>query len=288
MWHQRLLPYPILSKTTGDYPLSGFTCRVQKSVLSNGTEINLELEYRLNCDSLQLLVASRQADYAVQTACVRTYNRELHTAGQQNIQYLTLPAGDYAHEIIATPYIVATESIHGFTSKEHAAEIAELKPDGFDLTRGSILAVADSIRIIVSETNSDSVMDLAADVAVPRGHYDIDLTNDRINLYVNPADKLLLERLRSQRAGGFGRAALSTAFYLNAITQALHRMHEYPESKWAQSIRIALERHKLDADHETIRRNAPKYAQVILEAPFGQLLIGLTNTPDEGQQEHGY
>ena len=287
MWHQRLLPYPLLSKTTDDYPLSGFSCQVQKSVLSNGKEINLTLEYRLNCESLQSLIMRRQADYAVQTACVRTYNRELHTAGQHNLQYLSLPAGDYAHEIIATPYIVATEPIHGFASKDHAAEIRELKPDGFDLARGSILAVADSIRINVSETIPNAAMDIAANADVPRGHYDLDLTTDRINLYVNPEDKLLLERLRSQRPGELGRATLSTTFYLNAITQALHQMREYPDSGWAQSIRIALERHKIADDDETIRRNATKYAQIILEAPLGQLLVSLTDAV-YGEQEHEY
>ena len=48
MWHQRLLPYPLLSKTTDDYPLSGFGCQVRNSVLSNGEVINLALEYQLN------------------------------------------------------------------------------------------------------------------------------------------------------------------------------------------------------------------------------------------------
>lgn len=287
MWHQRLLPYPLLSKTTDDYPLSGFNCQVRKSVLSNGEEINLVLEYLLNCESLQSLIMRRQADYAVQTACVRTYSRELHTAGQHNIQYLSLPAGDYAHEIIATPYIVATEPIYGFASEDHAAEIRELKPDGFDLTRGSILAVADSIRIIIYETTHDSVVDIAANVDIPRGHYNLDLTTDRIKLHVNPADKLLLERIRSQRSGELGRATLATTIYLNAVTQALHQMQEYPDSGWAQSIRIALERHKIDDDDETIRRNASRYAQIILEAPLGQLLVSLTDAADR-ESEHGH
>ena len=280
MWHQRLLPYPLLSKATDDYPLSGFNCQVRNSVLSNGETINLALEYQLNCESLQSLIGRRHADYAVQTACVRTYNRELHVAGQSDIQYLSLPASDYAHEIIATPYIVATEPLHGFTSAEHAAEIRELKPFGFDLPRGSILAVADSIRIVISETSLHSAIDLVANTDIPRGHYDLDLATDHIKLCVNPTDKLLLERLRGQRSSQLGRTTLATTFYLNAITQALHQMHEYPNSMWAQAIRIALERHQIDADNETIRRNAPRYAQIILEAPLGRLLVSLTDPTD--------
>ena len=280
MWHQRLLPYPLLSKATDDYPLSGFNCRVRNSVLSNGETINLALEYQLNCESLQSLIGHRHADYAVQTACVRTFHRELHSAGQNNIQYLTLPAGDYAHEIIATPYIVATEPLHGFTSADHAAEIRELKPDGFDLPRGSILAVADSIRVTIADTSLHSAVDLVAINDIPRGHYDLGLGTDRIKLCVNPADKLLLERIRSQPTGQVGRATLATTFYLNAITQALHQMHEHPDSGWAQAIRIALERHEIDADNESIRRNASRYAQIILEAPLGRLLVSLTDLTD--------
>ena len=280
MWHQRLLPYPLLSRTTDDYPLGGFTCRVRKSVLSNGDVINLALEYQLNCESVESLIGLRHADYAVQTACVRTYNRELHTAGQNKLHYLTLPARDYSHEIIATPYIVATEPIQGFTSEDHATEIRELKPQGFDLPRGSILAVADSIRVVITDTSLHSAIDLVSNLATPRGHYDLDLTADRIKIYVNPTDKLQLERLRNQRAYQVGRTTLTAALYLNAVTQALHQMHEYPESGWTQVLRIALERHQIDDDDETIRHNAPKYAQAMLEAPLGRLLVSLNDGSD--------
>ena len=228
MWHQRLLPYPLLSKTTNDYPLSGFNCQVRNSALSNGEVINLALEYQLNCESLQSLIEQRQADYAVQTTCVRTYNRQLHTAQQDRRQYLSLPADDYAHEIIATPYVVATEPVQGFTSPDHAAEIRELKPDGFDLPRGAILAVSDSIRVTISETSLHSAIDLVANTDTNRGHYDLDLTTDRIKLYVNPMDKLLLERIRSQQPDQAGHTALTAAFYLNAITQAIHQIERIP------------------------------------------------------------
>ncbi len=280
MWHQRLLPYPLLSKTTDDYPLSGFNCHVRNSVLSNGEMINLALEYQLNSESLQELIERHHADYALQTACVRTFHRQLHTAGQNNTQYLALPAREYAHEIIATPYIVATQPLRGFASPEHTAEIRELKPDGFDLPRGSILAVADSIRITVTETSLHSAVDLVANTDIARGHYDLDLESDRIKLCVNPADKLLLERLRSQRSSQLGRSTLATTFYLNAITQALHQMHEYPYNGWAQALQTALERHQIDADNETVRRNASRYAQIILEAPLGRLLVSLADPSD--------
>lgn len=277
MWHQRLLPYPLLAPSTDDYPLASFGCQVRQSVLSNGTVINLALEYRLNCTTMQSLISRRQADYAVQTTCVRTYNRELHCAGQNRLQYLSLPAGAYDHELVATPYILATEPISGFASTEHAAEIRELKPEGFDLPRGAILAVADSIRITISETSLHSVLDLVANIDIPPGYYDLDLTTDHIKLYVNPTDKMAIERIRSQPARHPGPTALTTTFYLNAITQALHQLPEYPDSGWAQAVRTALERHQIDADDKMIRHNAPRYAQVILEAPLGQLLVSLTD-----------
>ena len=280
MWHQRLLPYPLLSKTNDDYPLCGFSCQIRDSVLSNGEAINLTLEYQLNCESVESLIGLRQADYAVQTTCVRTFNRELHTAGQDNLQYLRLPASDYSHEIIATPYIVATEPINGFASEDHAPEIRELKPDGFDLVRGSILAVSESIRIVIAETSLYSVIDLVSNSTTPRGHYDLDLTADRLKIHVNPTDKLLLERLRNQKSYQVGRTTLTAALYLNAITQALHQIHEYPESGWAQVLRIALERQQIDDDNEGIRHNALKYAQAILEAPLGRLLVSLADGAD--------
>lgn len=280
MWRHRLLPYPLLSNATDDYPLSGFTCQVRKSVLSNGEFVDLALEYRLNCESLESLIGLRQADFAVQTACVRTYSRDLHMAGHNSLHFLKLPVDDYADDFTVTPYIVATEPIKGFATAEHNSEIRELKPEGFDLERGAILAVTDSVRIIIAETNPNSVIDLVANSSTPAGRYELDLTTDRIKLYVNPVDKLTLERFRSQRPEKPERAALVTALYLNVITQALHQLHEYPESAWAQSINLALERHSINTDPAGIRHSAPQYAQTILEAPLGRLLVSLTNVTD--------
>ena len=282
MWHQRLLPYPLLSRSTDDYPLSGFNCQVNKSVLSNGETINLTLDYQLNCQSIQTLIDQQQADYAVQTTCSRTYKREMYPAQQKRVQYLALPAKDYAHEIITTPYIVATKEIHGFTSRDHATEIRELKPEGFHLQGGSILAVADSIRITIKETSPQSVIDLVTSSITPQGQYEIDLASDRIKIYLSPEDKLVLERIRSQKHDHPGKTALTTTFYLNAVTEALHCIEEYPETTWAEAIRTALERHHLNTSTKALQNNAARYAQIILEAPLGKLL-NVLSTQAEGE-----
>ena len=281
MWHDRLLPYPLLSKTTADYPLAGFNCQVKRSVLSNGQTINLTLEHQLSCNSIQRLIEKGQADYAAQIVCTRTYKREMYPATGKKTQYLSLPAGDFAHEIVTTPYIIATREIEEFTSQDHAAEIRELKPGGFHLDQGAILAVADSIRITIKETSAQSVIDLVGNQDTPQGQYRIDLKSDRIKVYVSPQDKLLLERIRNQKHDHPGRASLTTTFYLNAITEALHNLEEYAESAWAEAMRAALERNQLTTKSGIVRENAYQYAQIILESPLGKLLNVLTNSPDE-------
>ena len=277
MWRQRLLPYPLLSDDTDDYPQSGFSCQVRSSVLSNGEVINLTLEYLLNSETLQSLIAQGEADYAVQTTCVRTYSRDLHLSGQNRQHYLSLPAENYADDIVVTPYIITIKPVSDFQAPEHNPEIRELKPEGFDLPRGAILAVAASKRVIIKETNTHSVIDLVANPATKPGLYELDFNSDRIKIYVNPVDKAVLERVRSQTNSKMGQAALISAFYLNVVTQALHCFQDHPESLWSQSIQSALERYKIDNDAESIRRNAPHYAQIILEAPIGRLLTSVTN-----------
>ncbi len=280
MWRQRLLPYPLLSDDTDDYPQSGFSCQVRNSVLSNGEVINLTLEYLLNSETLQSLIGQGGADYAVQTTCVRTYSRELHLSGQNRQHYLSLPAENYADEIVVTPYIITVKPVSDFQAPEHNPEIRELKPEGFDLPRGAILAVAASKRVIIKETNASSVIDLVPNPATKPGLYELDFNSDRIKIYVNPVDKITLERVRSQTHSKMGQAALISAFYLNVVTQALHCYQDYPESLWSQAIQSALERYKIDHDAESIRRNAPHYAQIILEAPIGRLLTSVTNVAE--------
>lgn len=277
MWRKRLMPYPLLTRDNDDYPQSGFACQVRSSVLSNGDTINLALEYLLNSSTLQSLIEQGNADYAVQTACVRTYSRDLHIAGRNRQHFLALSAKQYAEEVVLTPYIIATKPLTAFAAPEHNPEIRELKPEGFDLPNGSILAVADSKRVIIKETSPYSVIDLVPNPATGPGRYELDFSSDRIKIYVSPADKSAFERVRSQTNGPAGQSALMATLYLNVVTQAMHHLQEYPEAAWAQAIQNALERHKIVAGAAAIRRNAPHYAQTILESPMGRLLSSIAS-----------
>lgn len=277
MWRHRLMPYPLLTKDNDDYPQSGFVCQVRSSVLSNGDTINLTLEYLLNSDTLRALIEEEQADYAVQTACVRTYSRDLHLSSHNQQHFLALPAEQYSEEVVLTPYIIATRKLTAFAAPEHNPEFRELKPEGFDIPNGSILAVADSKRVIIKETSPHSVIDLVPNPETRPGRYELDFSSDRIKIYVSPADKSAFERVRRQSGEPAGQNALMATLYLNVVTQALHHLPEYPETAWARAIQTALERHKIVADADAIRRNAPHYAQTILESPMGRLLNSIAN-----------
>ena len=281
MWIDRLLPHPLLAPWTDDYGDAEFVVNVPHAVLNNGRQINLTVKYHLTSEHLRGVIAEGSAHYVGLLACPRTFSRDAVPATIEDDLYV-LDAGEYADEIRLTPYVIATKRIEGFNSDEFAEEFKVVKPGGFSIQPGSILAVGDSMTIALEEGGSPhSVIDLVPNNKVERGSFIVNLDDNRIKIYVEPEDKKKIEAFRQRGQGSQEMAVLFPAIYLHAVTEALRNLGSYSGTHWVSTMEKALARHGIEDDSEELKSRALKHAQKLMEMPMGTLLKAF----DSGEEE---
>ena len=274
-WNDRLLPHPLLAPWNDDYTDATFTAQVPHAVLNNGKQINLTVKYHLTSQALCGLVNEGKAQYVGLIACAKTFSRNSYATDQEDELYI-LDAADYADELKLTPYVVATQAVVGFTAPEHNEEIRQLKPDGFDIPAGSILAVGNSTDVTLQEGGSPySIVDLVADPNVDVGTFKVELDDNRLKVHMAPPDKSRTEALRIHGQNSREMAILFPSIYLHAITEAVRNLTEHSERRWAQTIQKALERNGINVDDDELQINALTYAQTLMEKPVGTLMTAL-------------
>ena len=279
-WHQRMLPYPLLAPWTEDYENSSFGVEVPEAVLSNGRKVKVDLAFRLYSDTLCGLIENDEARYAVEVSCPRTFVRSTHVTSEQG--ELVLDAGDYAEEILLTPYVVSTGALEGFRSAEHASEWRDHRPEGFSVPNAGILAVGNNTRIILGDSGVSSVIDLIANSNVSQGTFNVQLDDERIKIHVPIAEKEMIEAVRTRRGSRVEFAALFPGLYLHAVAEALRNLTEHENTRWAFTMRNALDRlgHG-GVDMELLRNNALRYAQDLMEQPVGAFLAAAMSSDEE-------
>ena len=282
VWNDRLLPYPLLAPWTDDYGEAVFLASVPHAVINNGANINVTIKYHLTSQTLQELVSNGQAEYASVIVCEKTFTRNTYVTNQEDDLQI-LNAGDYNSEMKLTPYIVSTQQIDKFVSSEHIEEIKNIKPEGFDIPAGSILAVGNSTDITLDEGGSPySVIDLVADHNITSGTFKVILDDNRIKIHLSVDDKNRLETLRQQQEIKTDvQAIFFPAVYLHAVTEALRNLPDYQGMHWELTMRRALERHNITVEEDELVENAYFHAQVLMEKPIGTLLTVYMSKEEE-------
>ena len=275
-WNDRLLPHPLLAPWTDDYPEATFTAQVPHAVINNGKQINLTIKYHLTSQSLRELIMEGKAHYVSLVACAKTFSRNSYPCEHAD-DLCILDAQDYSEELKLTPYVVAKQPIEGFSSTELAEEITLIKPGGFHIPVGSILAVGNSTEIELEEGGSPfAVIDLVADSNVNNGTFKVDLDDNRIKVYMAPGDKDQIEALRQHGEHSWEMAVLFPSIYLHAISEALRNLAYYSENRWTRTMRKAMERHNIIVDDDELKANALTHAQTLMERPMETLMKALS------------
>lgn len=275
-WNDRLLPYPLLAPWTDDYPDATFTAQVPHAVINNGVQINLTIKYHLTSQYLRGLITEGYAQFVSVIACTRTFSRNSQACDQED-DLCILDASDFAEALKLTPYVVTKQPVDSLISDEMAEEITRIRPSGFDIPAGSILAVGNSTEIELEEVGSPfSVIDLVASNSVDSGTFQVDLEENRIKVHIPPEDKNRIEALRQHGDQSWEMAVLFPSIYLHAVSEALRSLADYPEHRWSRTMRAALERHKINVDDEELKIHALTHAQTLMERPVGTLMTALS------------
>ena len=279
-WYQRMLPYPLLAPWTEDYQDSSFGVDVPEAVLSNGSQIKVDLVFRLYSETLRGLIENQSARYAVEVSCPRTYWRSTHVTSEQAT--LHLDAGDYDEEMLITPYVISTRAIEGFTSPEHASEWRGHRPEGFSIPTAGILAVGNNMRIVLENSSVRSVIDLIPNANVAAGTFLVHLDDERIKIHVPISEKEKIEAVRTRRSSSVEFAALFPGLYLHAVAEGIRNLSEHENTRWAFTMRNALQASgHSNVDDELLRNQALSYAQVLMERPVGVFLTAAMSSEEE-------
>ena len=274
-WNDRLLPHPLLAPWTDDYRDATFTAQVPHAVINNGLQINLTIKYHLTSQYLRTLITGGYAYFVSVIACARTFSRNSQTSDEEDDLYI-LDARDFSITLKLTPYVVTKQPVGGFISDELAEEITIIKPSGFDIPAGSILAVGNSTDIELEEVGSPfSVIDLVAS-NIDSGTFKVDLGEDRIKVHMHREDKNRIEALRQHGEQSWEMAVLFPSIYLHAVAEALRNLADYPEHRWTRTMRAALERHNINVDDEELKISALTHAQTLMDRPVGTLMTALS------------
>ena len=281
-WHQRLFPYPLLAPWTGDYEGLSFGVEVPEAVLSNGHQVKISLIFRLCSDTLRRLIDDNKATYVIDISCPRTFIRRAQVALEQD--QLTLEASEYDREILLTPYVVSTGPLEEFRSPEHDSEWRAHRPEGFAIPSAGILAVGNSTRVVMEESAVSSVIDLVANSNVPEGTFHVQLDDERIKIHVPIAEKEKIEAVRTSRGSSVEFAALFPGLYLHAVAEGLRNLTEHENTRWAFTIRNALDSaDRAGLDEELLRQHALQYAQELMGQPIGAFLAAAMKSNEEGE-----
>ncbi len=279
-WFQRMLPHPLLAPWTDDYVNCSFDLKVLEAALSNGQWVSVKIQFLLCSDSLKSLVADSKAEYVVEVSCPKTFVRGTHRLSEED--ELVLEAENFSQELSMTPYLVSSEQLENFICPEHADEWAIHRPDGFSVPAAGILAVGQSVRVLLDDTSLNSVVDLVANPNVADGTFHVQLDDERIKIHVPYSEKEKIEAVRRRRGAEVEFAAMFPSLYLHAITEALRNLNEYGESRWAYAMRTALENHgHADVDGELLENDALSYAQELMGQPLGAFLDVALRSDDE-------
>ena len=278
-WNHRLFPYPLLARWNDDYGQKAFSARLE-AVQSNKLKINLGIEFSNDSEFLKGFIAERSAQYILVVSCPATAAREVIASPFETTLY-ELNSTDFSKELLSTPYIVATEEITCFTSDEHALEFKHVVPDGFSVPAGSILAVGVSIRTpLEGEGDAASVIDLIQNDRVPENELVVDLDQERIKIVLNPIDRARVEKLRNHPEASKEMSLLYSSLYLPTVAEAVRSLPDYSDRRWAVVLRSALEKQDIDVDSESLKEEAFKHAQVLLDLPIGRSLAAFAGVED--------
>ena len=281
-WNLRQMPYPLLAPWSDDYKdNASFRASVPEAILTSNGHIELHIQHRLTSDFLKDLISEGKAIYTCLLTCPNTLTRETHTTIYPD-QYLTLPADNFAQNVLFTPHICATARIEGFSSPEHSDEYLMLKPEGFSIAPASILGIGNTTAISLTDSTSPySIIDLLADEAIIPGTFDLDLEQDRIKILVSPMDKSIIESQRNMGVYSKEFIALASGIFLHAIAEAIRQLGEHKCREWSNTINWALERQGIRCDTDELKRQALRHAQTLMGNPMGLLLITLSRHDEE-------
>lgn len=174
----RQFPHPVLSQFDNGYKTSKFNAILNTK--NNEGYININIDFMLNCESIQRLISDDMAHYVIHLECKATRFRKVYRI-QEAASTISIESNKVSGEIEVCILIAAKKDILGFTSEDFIDDFKGIK---FDIEKGEILAT-DLDRIIEIEKVGDldkvpSIFSITYDESMGRKEFDWEPSGNRI------------------------------------------------------------------------------------------------------------
>ena len=278
----RTLQHPHLAWWTDDYQNVRFG--VTEHPVPTTQDGIIDVRVRMSTDSAMLstLINDQHAAFVAVVDCKRTFSNHTEISFRNDLR-IKLPADYYKADFTITPHILAVSELHLPVCDEHAEEYHRIRPEGFDLPPGAILATGDAIAYKQSDSDATSVIDLVAIDGLPDDYFEIKLDDNRIKILLSPEHLAQINRARQTNAAHPRNLSLFSTYYQAAIREAIGNMPEYADTQWSITLARALEQNGLTLDPQDPHERALEYAQTLLRNPAGRLQAGFYDFDETNQ-----
>lgn len=240
-------PYPILVAGSDDYCDCSFNIEIVDGPREENDNIIITLQYNLKCLSLEKLLEQGKLAVISQVFSRSTSFRKYYTFNKNKLD-LVIDKGLLGSKVEINTYLTSLEKIENFNLQEHNKQyfsfpIAIQKGDklGFAETLSFDLKPYDALRPIAS------VILIKEDKRKEASPVDVDLSSDKINVYLNSD---LYDEYRKLREFPDLRLYLSTTIVMPAVIEALYEIKNNPEldrdKRWVTSIERVLKKMNID------------------------------------------
>lgn len=283
--HDRSFPHPVLAPFRDDVSPNTFEFEI---VVTSDAD-NYYVEARFNCSNptLEQLVGSGAAVYAVQLECKRNYFRTLFLS-KESIQRIVVRASDLVGRVEANGFILACEAVGAYAIEGAHSDYGDAK---FAIQSGDVLALSTTKRFDAyidydPLKQISSILTIRKSESTEEGEMHLDTNDDRLIATLSQRD---YERYTDLKGDPMLRPLLANEIVVPALLEAVHEIRSISDDdldvemskRWFRSIVK-----KLESDGIDVRRPdlpALQIVQKLLKLPLRRTLEGLIqmNPTDE-------
>lgn len=132
----RNYPYPVLAFFNNDYPNNSFSYEIKGN--SDNNKFKIEIEFNLNCKTLNDMLNNNLACFLVHIECPKTRFRNIYTTTESRKE-IFIDGGKLNNKVEVVVSIISTSKNDTFTSDEFNSIFGDSE---FSIVNGDILAIA--------------------------------------------------------------------------------------------------------------------------------------------------
>jgi hypothetical protein len=266
-------PHPLLAPWSADIAGAAFAAELTLREHGASQQVDIHSEVTLDQPELVALIESGDAAFGCFITCGQTGFRRLQEFGFPTGSHQFAP-GALLGRVQLRPMVWARHPVPGWLPAGSHAEFGT----GADIEPGQILALDDELRVDVLRPPLpaiESIFEIISSEEVAEGEFDIDLSGDRINIYMGKETFSLVQRLR--QPAGNTRSVIMNALFVPVVMDVLHQVaagqEQFAHCRWFEPFRTRSELLDVNLGEPDLLTDA----QILLGQPFG----GLSQLLDE-------